>query len=82
MFLNHEDGLMDDNRCFRINCSDCEVTADKRNSKLQRVKISERNTTMETPSLQPDIKQRLEVRRNTTTNEGSRIAVANNMTLN
>ena len=70
---------MDDNRCFR---SDCEATAAKRNSKLQRVKISERNTTMEMPSAQPDIKQRLETRCNMTNKEGSRIAVANNMTLN
>jgi uncharacterized membrane protein len=82
MYLNHEYRLMDDNRCFRSNRSDCEVTAGKRNSKLQRVKISERNTTMEIPSAQPDIKQRLETRCNTTTKEGSRIAVANNMTLN
>jgi hypothetical protein len=41
MYLNHEYRLMDDNRCFRRNRSDCEVTAGKRNSKLQRVKISE-----------------------------------------
>jgi hypothetical protein len=59
-----------------------EVTAGGRNRKLKRVKISENNTTMEMPSLQPDIKHRLEARRNTTTNKGSRISVANNMTLN
>jgi hypothetical protein len=37
---------------------------------------------MEMPSAQPYIKQRLETRCNMTNNEGSRIAVAKNRTLN